>query len=156
MKSSFTCSGPFALVFLLRVKGGKWLCVSGLLAVFAIAATSRTVGYVMHNNVGRNPFLSSYSFFSCWDAIAIGCALAFVLTKRPAWLALPRTYPVRWALVAALLILVPYVLERLFLLGIFTVCRSDRFLRRWGSGCWFSRASRNRACSFTVRSIPHS
>lgn len=121
VEEQFYLLWPFAFVMLLRARSQKTVYVLVLLTVFATAAISRTACYLKRSEVASNPLFHRFSFFNYWDSVATGCVLAFILTRRPGWLAVPRARPVAWVTTAALLILVPYVLQRLHLLALLTV-----------------------------------
>jgi peptidoglycan/LPS O-acetylase OafA/YrhL len=95
--------------------------VTSILAVpFALAAVSRVLGYVHKHDVHLSPLYSAYSFFSHFDSLACGCAAAVSITEERVvgWF---RRRRLVLATASAVLMIVPYSLSKLFLLGKLTV-----------------------------------
>lgn len=83
-----------------------------------IAPICRTAAFIYHN-----PFpIGYFSFFNRCDSLAVGCLLAFLMAFRGRQLeSFIKKYPKILLLSAFLLIVVPLILTRMFLLGILTV-----------------------------------
>ena len=83
-----------------------------------IATICRTLGYIFHY-----PFpIGYFSFFNRCDSLAVGCLLAFLMAfKGRESESFIKRYPKLLLGCAILLILVPLILTRLFLLGALTI-----------------------------------
>jgi len=93
-----------------------------LMPPILIAPVVRVVSYLELSPVIFRPWLSDFSFLNNVDSLAIGCACGIILARRPdavkLWIA---TWPRFIPCVALLMIAIPYILSRLFLLGVLTV-----------------------------------
>jgi peptidoglycan/LPS O-acetylase OafA/YrhL len=92
-----------------------------------LAPIFRVVSYLMASHLKFHPeFLGGifyrYSFFNYFDSLAVGCACAILLARKRGVvenLLKGRTWSPVW--LALVLILTPYILGKLFLLGALTV-----------------------------------
>ena len=110
-------------VFLLCGVAVRVQAVALVLAIPILAAPLfRVLTYLQCYPTFLRPLFSGYSFFNYFDSLAFGCACAVLLArKREALRAHLMSRPLRVALVAVTLVLIPHILCKLFLLGIFTV-----------------------------------
>lgn len=119
VEEQFYLLWPICLVIALSSsQPHRWVAL-GLAAAVVTAPVVRVLTYMSHHGLGPfSPIIfPEYSFFNYFDSIALGCAAAFVMIQSPRVLDTLKNRASAWAAVAALLILVPYVLQRLFLAG---------------------------------------
>ncbi|MDQ2867101.1 MAG: acyltransferase [Verrucomicrobiota bacterium] len=98
-------------------KHKKQILILIFVTALTLAPVSRAISYVLRRDASGNPFASAFSFFNYFDSIAIGCACAFVLIHKAAWLQNLRSYAAHWTSAALSLIAIPYILGRLFIGG---------------------------------------
>ncbi len=93
-----------------------------------VAPVSRVITYLNVSPQFVRPFFSDCSFFNYFDSLAIGCACAFLLSRNRRQLeVLVANRLMIYMGLACSLIILPYVLRNLLLLGVFTVPLGDTF-----------------------------
>jgi len=104
-------------VLMVVVKNKKVL-IKLLFLTFVLAPICRVITYLQPQAVPWKIIFTGYSFFNYWDSLAVGCLSSILVSinqkKVIYWVNKAKFY-------APLLVLVPYILVKLFLLGPFTV-----------------------------------
>jgi len=118
VEEQFYLTWPLAVVlFGLAATPRRVLFAFGL--VLAVSPFWRVISYT---HTYTHPLFGGYSLLNYMDSLVIGCASAIFLNRKPTLLEKYLTAdPWLPALSAMALILTPYILNKLFLLGVFTV-----------------------------------
>jgi peptidoglycan/LPS O-acetylase OafA/YrhL len=97
-------------------------CLWILALPICVAPLARVLSYLNATPLCLQPFFSHFSFLNYFDSLAIGCACAVLFSRRPQKInLLITTHPRLVSVIGLALIIVPYSLNVLLLLGIFTV-----------------------------------
>ncbi|MBF0153681.1 MAG: acyltransferase [Magnetococcales bacterium] len=118
VEEQFYLLWPFSFVmFGLATRFRRTFLILGTILI--LSSLSRLVTYTQ---MSTSPLFCRSSLLNCMDSLAIGCGCAFLLDRYPSILKrVLTTRPWKPALVALAMILTPYILVRLLILGIVTV-----------------------------------
>ena len=122
VEEQFYLLWPCLFVFCCLAAGGYRRAMHVLSIPILLAPVFRVVSYMHWHPAILGPAFTQHSFLNYFDSLAVGCASAILLARR--------RHLVHWAcqehfgvatMIALALILIPYVLCNLFVLGIVTV-----------------------------------
>lgn len=122
VEEQFYLLWPCLFVFCHMAAGGYRRASLVLVLPILLAPVCRVISYLHWYPAVLGPVFTPHSFLNYCDSLAMGCASAVLLARRPGlvqWMC--QTHFSRSTMVALLLILTPYVLCNLFILGIITV-----------------------------------
>ena len=91
-----------------------------------LAPIARVVSYLHLAPEILRPLFLRFSFFNCFDSLAIGCMSAIVFAHGQTG-GYPRSRPILMAFVGAILILIPHVLLKTHQAGFFTATLGNTF-----------------------------
>jgi len=132
VEEQFYLLWPCLFVFCCLAAGGYRRAMQVLAIPILLAPVFRVVSYMHWHPAILGPAFTQHSFLNYFDSLAVGCASAILLARRQ--------HLVQWAcqkhfgmatLIAVLLILIPYILCNLYVLGIVTVPLGNA-MQAWG------------------------
>jgi peptidoglycan/LPS O-acetylase OafA/YrhL len=132
VEEQFYLLWPCLFVFCHIAAGGYRRAVLVLALPVLLAPACRVISYLHWHPAILGPAFTPHSFFNYCDSLAVGCACAIMLARKPGhvqWLC--QAHFKSSTTVAILLILTPYVLCKLSLLGIITVPLGNA-MQAWG------------------------
>jgi peptidoglycan/LPS O-acetylase OafA/YrhL len=110
----------FLSLILLRKSKIAMFCVLGIPLI--VAPLCRVISYLKVSPTAFEFLFQGFSFFNYFDSLAVGCIAAVLLTERKVHIAsVLNRLEFKGILLGLVFILVPYILSRLFLAGVFTV-----------------------------------
>jgi peptidoglycan/LPS O-acetylase OafA/YrhL len=121
VEEQFYLLWPFLLV-LIGLKGSNRTVCYILGIPLLVAPICRVISRMKALPAIFHPFLQDFSFFNNFDSLAIGCIAAILLTRHKLQISAVLNVAKGASICLGLvLILIPYILSRLFLAEIFTV-----------------------------------
>ena len=121
VEEQFYLLWPLLLV-LIGLSGNERRALYILCIPVVVSPICLVISYLKISPAIFHPFLQGYSFLNYFDSLAVGCITAILLTKHePQISSVLNKLNLKASFGGLVLILIPYVLSKLWLVGIFTV-----------------------------------
>lgn len=122
VEQQFYLVWPILLAYLTKRETSHKSTLMVLLVPLILSPLCRVVSYTQGYQGPLSFIFTSHSFFNYFDSLAIGCMAATVFARNPdrvQEILIKHRVPI--SIFAGILVLTPYILSKLFLLGIITV-----------------------------------